>query len=294
MLRAKSCLHRSEQLPWQQAWDQPQEDAGARTVPPRSRAHAGGPVQRNRIHALPLARAGAGLPQPNPALGSSGAPAGGGAGSAVWHGTGRHGLQVCRLPVAQRLPRSVLGDLLRLGWHQEREDVIQFSEHVADSTTLDTKRRCLKRVQGEQHLCGCPVWWLFGLGQVWLAPFTSSAVTWLSRCVHASQQGWFGRARAGRETVAGADSSPFSLPGSSRDVWVFAPGHRSLPPESPFQKAFTSWILCNRSPVPAPILAAQVTGGLQEPLEIKEPHLKGPNRNPGGSACSNPAAKSAS
>lgn len=38
---------------------------------PRSDAHAGEPVQRNGMRALPLTRARAGLPQPNPALGSS-------------------------------------------------------------------------------------------------------------------------------------------------------------------------------------------------------------------------------
>lgn len=74
-------------------------------------------------------------------------------------------------------------------------------------------------------------------------------------------------------------------------------GVRSLSPVSPFtslcQKGFASWILCNRFPVPASILAARVTRGLQEPSEIKEQRLKGHGRSPRGSACSSTAAKSA-
>lgn len=88
MLWAKSCLYRLEQLPWQQGWDQPQtspEETGQlKPVQPQHRAQHM-PVQGNRIHALLLTRARASLPQPNPALGSSGGPMAEEPGMA-WHG----------------------------------------------------------------------------------------------------------------------------------------------------------------------------------------------------------------
>lgn len=128
----------------------------------------------------------------------------------------------------------------------------------------------------------------------WLAPFTGCAITRLSRSVHASWQRWFWKPTARRETVAGVHSSIPSLQSSSGGCVGVGPRVGSLLPESPFQKAFTSRVLCNCFPVPAPILAAQVTGGLQEPFEIKEQHLKGHGHSPEGlSACSSTAAKSA-
>lgn len=74
MLWAKSCLCRLEQLPWQQGWEQPQTSPGeAGWLEPVQSHHTVQhmPVQGNGIHALLLTRARAGLPQPNPALGSS-------------------------------------------------------------------------------------------------------------------------------------------------------------------------------------------------------------------------------
>lgn len=62
--------------------------------------------------------------------------------------------------------------------------------------------------------------------------------------------------------------------------------HLYLLSPPPAERVSTSWILCNHFLVPAPIFAAQVTGGLQEPFEIKEQHLKGHGRGPRGSACS--------
>lgn len=157
-------------------------------------------------------------------------------------------------------------------------------------------------MQGEQRLCRSPGWWLFGLRHVWPAPCTSSAACHLCcpdlstlRCRNGPGE----QQPGGRQSLEWIHPSPLSRApwgacgGSPQwHLWVL---NRSLPPVSPFisscPKGFTSWILCNHLPAPAPILGAQVTGGLQEPFETKEQHLKGHGRSPRGPACSRSGCK---
>lgn len=150
MLWAKSCLYRLGQLPWQQGWDQAQTS-------PIGRWGGSSPYGPNRAAthtpASPCKETGC-VPcrsrVPEPACrsqtlpsGAAGAPAGGEAGSTarrVCRGNARRGLRAARRPALPGAGVSGVCTLPRLGWHWEREDAMQFGEHVAGLTALDAKR----------------------------------------------------------------------------------------------------------------------------------------------------------